>query len=157
MATVTQKKVNKRYDAAAAKITPDKQYSFEEAVALLKSMPATKFDQSVDLSFRLGNAVGKPGETVRVPFIVRGSEAVMAVAFSIDFDETVLECTGIDWTFERAPHQCERERHDRQVRDRVRQLRLDARVAGYRRPVQRSGRFGQPGGGVGRCAGAAAS
>src|SRR5262249_28371109 len=54
MATVTQKKVSKRYDAAAAKIAPDKQYSFEEAVELLKSMPAAKFDQSVDLSFRLG-------------------------------------------------------------------------------------------------------
>src|SRR4030095_2030294 len=54
MATIVNKRVGKRYDAAAAKITPDKQYAFEEAVALVKSMPATKFDQSVDLSFRLG-------------------------------------------------------------------------------------------------------
>src|SRR6266542_4067423 len=54
MATIVRKGVGKRYDAAAAKIAPEKHYSFEEAVALVKSMPATKFDQSVDLSFRLG-------------------------------------------------------------------------------------------------------
>src|SRR5512145_689441 len=54
MATIVNKRVGKRYNAAAAKITPDKQYAFEEAVALVKSMPAAKFDQSVDLSFRLG-------------------------------------------------------------------------------------------------------
>src|SRR5256712_12260787 len=54
MATIVRKGVGKRYDAAAAKIAPEKHYSFEEAVALVKSMPATKFDQSVDLSLRLG-------------------------------------------------------------------------------------------------------
>jgi len=88
MATVTQKKVSKRYDAAAAKIAPDKQYSFEEAVALLKSMPAAKFDQSVDLSFRLGvdpkhadqmvrGAVVMPhgiGKTVRVAVFAKGEK-----------------------------------------------------------------------------------
>src|SRR5437870_9125233 len=46
--------VSKRYDAAAAKIAPGKQYSLDEAIAIIKSMPPTKFDQSVDLSFRLG-------------------------------------------------------------------------------------------------------
>src|SRR5262249_19026972 len=88
MATVTQKKVSKRYDAAAAKIAPDKQYSFEEAVALLKSMPAAKFDQSVDLSFRLGvdpkhadqmvrGAVVMPhgiGKSVRVAVFAKGEK-----------------------------------------------------------------------------------
>src|SRR2546427_12667449 len=54
MATIVRKGVGKRYDAAAAKIAPEKHYSFEEAVAIIKSMPPTKFDQSVDLSFRLG-------------------------------------------------------------------------------------------------------
>src|SRR4029450_8062524 len=88
MATVMQKKVGKRYDAAVATITPDKQYSFEEAVALLKSMPAAKFDQSVDLSFRLGvdpkhadqmvrGAVVMPhgiGKTVRVAVFAKGEK-----------------------------------------------------------------------------------
>ena len=50
MATI----VSKRYDAAKAKIVEGREYSLDEALELLKSMPATKFDQSVDLSFRLG-------------------------------------------------------------------------------------------------------
>src|SRR5438552_2657570 len=50
MATV----VSKRYDAAVAKIDAEKQYSVEDAITTLKAMPAAKFDESVDLSFRLG-------------------------------------------------------------------------------------------------------
>jgi len=46
--------VSKRYDAALAKIAPDKQHSLEEAIGVLKAMPGAKFDESVDLSFRLG-------------------------------------------------------------------------------------------------------
>src|SRR6266542_715221 len=88
MATIVRKGVGKRYDAAAAKIAPEKHYSFEEAVALVKSMPATKFDQSVDLSFRLGvdpkhadqmvrGAVVLPhgiGKTVRVAVFAKGEK-----------------------------------------------------------------------------------
>src|SRR5216117_3780482 len=46
--------VSKRYDAAAAKVDREKPYSVEEAIATLKGMPAAKFDESVDLSLRLG-------------------------------------------------------------------------------------------------------
>jgi large subunit ribosomal protein L1 len=88
MATIVQKKVGKRYDAAVSQIAPDKQYSFEEAVALLKSMPPAKFDQSVDLSFRLGvdpkhadqmvrGAVVMPhgiGKTVRIAVFAKGEK-----------------------------------------------------------------------------------
>src|SRR5213596_984325 len=88
MATTVGKRVGKRYDAAAAKIAPDKHYAFEEAVALVKSMPAAKFDESVDLSFRLGvdpkhayqmvrGAVVLPngiGKTVRVAVFAKGEK-----------------------------------------------------------------------------------
>src|SRR2546426_7616179 len=88
MATIVRKGVGKRYDAAAAKIAPEKHYSFEEAVAILKDMPPTKFDQSVDLSFRLGvdpkhadqmvrGAVVLPhgiGKTVRVAVFAKGEK-----------------------------------------------------------------------------------
>src|SRR2546429_2263741 len=84
MATV----VSKRYDAAAAKIAPGKQYSLEEAVESIKSQPPTKFDQSVDLSFHLGvdpkhadqmvrGAVVLPhgiGKTVRVAVFAKGEK-----------------------------------------------------------------------------------
>jgi large subunit ribosomal protein L1 len=82
MATV----VSKRYDAAVAKVDAEKPYTVDEAIAALKSMPAAKFDESVDLSFRLGvdpkhadqmvrGAVVLPhgiGKTVRVAVFAKG-------------------------------------------------------------------------------------
>jgi large subunit ribosomal protein L1 len=78
--------VSRRYDAAASTIAPDKQYTLEEAIGVLKAMPAAKFDESVDLSFRLGvdpkhadqmvrGAVVLPhgiGKTVRVAVFAKG-------------------------------------------------------------------------------------
>jgi large subunit ribosomal protein L1 len=86
MATVTQ--VSKRYDAAVKRVEPERQYSIEEAVGLLKEMPGAKFDESVDLSFRLGvdpkhadqmvrGAVVLPhgiGKTVRVAVFAKGDK-----------------------------------------------------------------------------------
>jgi large subunit ribosomal protein L1 len=80
--------VSKRYDTAAAKIAPDKQYTLDEAIGVLKAMPGTKFDESVDLSFRLGvdpkhadqmvrGAVVLPhgiGKTVRVAVFAKGEK-----------------------------------------------------------------------------------
>jgi large subunit ribosomal protein L1 len=88
MATVTTKKVNKRYDAAAAKIDPAKPLGVEEGMTLLKELPGAKFDESVDLSFRLGvdpkhadqmvrGAVVLPhgiGKTVRVAVFAKGEK-----------------------------------------------------------------------------------
>src|SRR5438552_8871335 len=80
--------VSKRYDAAAAKVDREKPYSVEEAIATLKDMPAAKFDESVDLSFRLGvdpkhadqmvrGAVVLPngiGKNVRVAVFAKGEK-----------------------------------------------------------------------------------
>jgi large subunit ribosomal protein L1 len=88
MATVTAKRVNKRYDAATAKLEPGREYAVEEALGALKAMPGTKFDESVDLSFRLGvdpkhadqmvrGAVVLPhgaGKTVRVAVFAKGEK-----------------------------------------------------------------------------------
>jgi len=46
--------VSKRYDKAAAQREAEKQYLLEDAVRIIKEMPNAKFDESVDLSFRLG-------------------------------------------------------------------------------------------------------
>jgi large subunit ribosomal protein L1 len=84
MATV----VSKRYDAAVAKVDPAKAYSVEDAIGTLKAMPGAKFDESVDLSFRLGvdpkhadqmvrGAVVLPngiGKTVRVAVFAKGEK-----------------------------------------------------------------------------------
>ncbi|MBI4245897.1 MAG: 50S ribosomal protein L1 [Candidatus Rokubacteria bacterium] len=88
MATVVTKRVNKRYDAAAAKVEPGREYTVEEALGVIKEMPGTKFDESVDLSLRLGvdpkhadqmvrGAVVLPhgiGKTVRVAVFAKGEK-----------------------------------------------------------------------------------
>lgn len=45
---------SKRYLAAAGQVDRLKTYSFPDAVAALKKLPPTKFDQTVTISFRLG-------------------------------------------------------------------------------------------------------
>jgi large subunit ribosomal protein L1 len=48
------KKRSKRYKAAAALVDNVRVYSIEDAVALVKKLPAPKFDQTVTLTFRMG-------------------------------------------------------------------------------------------------------
>ena len=46
-------KIAKKYEAASKKVDASKLYSLEEAVKLVKETSVTKFDASVDISFRL--------------------------------------------------------------------------------------------------------
>jgi large subunit ribosomal protein L1 len=110
MATV----VSKRYDKAAAKREPEKQYLLEDAVRLLKEMPNAKFDESVDISFRLGvdpkhadqmvrGAVVLPhgiGKAVRVAVFAKGEkerEAREAGADTVGAEDLVEKVQG-GWT-----------------------------------------------------------
>jgi len=103
--------VSKRYDAAAGKIAPEQHYSLDEAIGVLKSMPAAKFDESVDLSFRLGvdpkhadqmvrGAVVLPhgiGKTVRVAVFAKGDkdrEAREAGADTVGAEDLVERVQG---------------------------------------------------------------
>jgi large subunit ribosomal protein L1 len=84
MATV----VSKRYDAALGVVDPQKQHALEEAVEAVKAAPSAKFDETVDLSIRLGvdpkhadqmvrGAVVLPhgiGKTVRVAVFAKGEK-----------------------------------------------------------------------------------
>jgi len=51
---IMQKNRSKRYRSASEKVDVKKSYTLDEAVGLLKTLPAPKFDQTVTLSFRLG-------------------------------------------------------------------------------------------------------
>jgi large subunit ribosomal protein L1 len=51
---IMQKKRSKRYRASAEKVDVKKSYPLAEAITVLKSLPAAKFDQTVTISFRLG-------------------------------------------------------------------------------------------------------
>jgi large subunit ribosomal protein L1 len=106
--------VSKRYDAATKKLEAEKQYLLEDAVRLIKEMPGAKFDESVDISFRLGvdpkhadqmvrGAVVLPhgiGKTVRVAVFAKGDkerEAREAGADTVGAEDLVEKVQG-GWT-----------------------------------------------------------
>ena len=55
----------KRYDAAAALIEPDRLYTPQEAIGIIKQFPDAKFDESVDVAVRLGVDPRKADQMVR--------------------------------------------------------------------------------------------
>ena len=85
-------KRSKRYRASAEKVDAKKSYPLAEAISVLKALPATKFDQTVTLSFRLGvdpkqsdqmvrGTTPLPhgsGKTVRVLVFAEGQSAAAA-------------------------------------------------------------------------------
>ncbi len=58
-------KLTKRTKAFHEKVEPGKSYAVNEALELLKSMPPTKFDQSIDVSINLGVDPRKSDQNVR--------------------------------------------------------------------------------------------
>ncbi len=119
MATVTTKRVSKRYDTAAGKRDELKEYAVDEAIALIKDMPAAKFDETVDLSFRLGvdpkhadqmvrGAVVLPngiGKNVRVAVFAKGDkerEAREAGADIVGAEDLVEKIQGGQMDFDTA-------------------------------------------------------
>jgi large subunit ribosomal protein L1 len=59
------KREGKRYRSAAELIDRSKVYAPDEALSLLKQMPRSKFDESVELSMRLGLDVRKAEQQIR--------------------------------------------------------------------------------------------
>ncbi len=59
---------SKRYEKAAKMVEPGRRYALPEAVALLKRLPAAKFDESVSLVVKLGIDSKKSDQIVRGAF-----------------------------------------------------------------------------------------
>jgi len=59
------KKRSKRYTEGAKLVDVKKQYPLAEAVALVKSLPAVKFDETVTISFKLGVNAKQSDQMVR--------------------------------------------------------------------------------------------
>ncbi len=92
-------KRSKRYSEAVTKVENGKEYSLEEAIALLKDLPKTKFDESVEVALRLGvdpkhadqmvrGTVSLPngtGKTVRVLVLTKGAKEKEAQDAGADF------------------------------------------------------------------------
>ena len=102
-------KRSKRYRAATEKVDAKKSYPLAEAISVLKSLPATKFDQTVTLSFRLGvdprqsdqmvrGTCPLPhgsGKTVRVLVFATGTAANAAKeagAEYVGFEDLIKKC-----------------------------------------------------------------
>jgi large subunit ribosomal protein L1 len=89
---------SKAYTQAAEKFDRDQQYPVEQAVEILKEFPTGKFDQSVEVSMRLGvdprkadqmvrgtvNLPAGTGKTARVVVFATGDKAEAAAAAGAD-------------------------------------------------------------------------
>jgi large subunit ribosomal protein L1 len=106
-----QKNRSKRYRAAAKKVDAHKAYTLDEAVGVLKSLPAAKFDQTVTLSLRLGvdpkqsdqmvrgtcPLPNGSGKNVRVLVFAEGQSAEAAKnagAEFVGFKDMIEKCVG---------------------------------------------------------------
>ena len=91
-------KHGKRYRALVEKVDRNKQYTIDEAAALVKELATAKFDETVEVHFRLGidprksdqnvrGTVALPhgtGRTVRVAVITKGDNTAAAEAAGAD-------------------------------------------------------------------------
>jgi len=104
-------KHSKRFAQASALVQPGKQYSADEAIDLIKSFPAAKFDETVDVSMRLGvdprkadqmvrgtvNLPNGTGKTAKVLVFAQGAkaqEALDAGADEVGADELIEKVAG---------------------------------------------------------------
>ncbi len=85
-------KLNKRQKLAREKVDPNKQYSIDEAVAIIKELSTVKFEETIDAAINLGidprksdqavrGATSLPhgtGKTVRVAVFTQGANAEAA-------------------------------------------------------------------------------
>jgi large subunit ribosomal protein L1 len=105
------KKRSKRYEKAAEMVDAEKAYSLEEAIALVKKLPAPNFDQTVTISFKMGadprqsdqmvrGSCPLPngsGKEVKVLVFAEGeaaTEAKNAGADHVGFDSLIKEVQG---------------------------------------------------------------
>ncbi len=79
-------KDSKLYKSQAALVDRTKRYSLAEGLELLKSLPAVKFDQTVELSFKLGVDPKQTDQTVRgaVPLPKGTGKKVVVTVISDD-------------------------------------------------------------------------
>lgn len=105
------KKPSKKYTASLAKVEAGKLYSISDAIKTAKEVAFAKFDETVDLAFRLGvdprhadqmirGALALPagtGKTVRICVITSGENIKAAEAAGADFvggDDIVAKIAG---------------------------------------------------------------
>lgn len=107
-------RLTKRNREIAKKADKDKLYSLEEAIALLKACPPVKFDQSVEVAFKLGVDSRKSDQNVRgtvtlpsgtgnkcvVLVLAKGDKIAEALAAGAEFagSDDLIEKINSGWT-----------------------------------------------------------
>ena len=101
------KKISKRKKELLAKIDKSKFYTIEEAASLVKELNSTKFDETVEISMRLGVdprhadqmirgsvvLTHGTGKTVRVAVFARGAKADEAKKAGAELDAAIEKMT----------------------------------------------------------------
>lgn len=107
-------RLTKRNREIAKKVDKEKLYSLEEAIAILKACPPVKFDQSVEIAFKLGvdsrksdqnvrGTVSLPsgtGKKTRVLVLAKGDKLKEAQAAGADYagSDDLIEKINSGWT-----------------------------------------------------------
>ena len=91
-------KLSKRFKAFKEKIEHGKQYAIDDALTLLKEIPAAKFVESVDVSINLGVDPRKSDQVVRGSTVLpQGTGKTMKVAVFADGPDAEA-ATGPVWS-----------------------------------------------------------
>jgi large subunit ribosomal protein L1 len=92
-------KHGKKYEAAAAKVDPDKLYVADEAIALLKEISTANFDETVEIHARLGIDPRQADQTVRSTVVLPGGtgKTVRVLVFAQGEAERVARDAGADY------------------------------------------------------------
>jgi large subunit ribosomal protein L1 len=92
-------KHGKRYEAAAAKVDPEKLYSADEAIALLKEISTANFDETLEVHARLGIDPRQADQTVRSTVVLPGGtgKTVRVLVFAQGEAERVARDAGADY------------------------------------------------------------
>lgn len=106
---------SKRWRAAREKVDPQRRYTLEESLVLMREIASANFDESIELAVRLGvdprhadqmirGAVSLPhgtGKKVKVLVFAQGEAARAAEAAGADFvgaDDLIQKITSESWT-----------------------------------------------------------
>ena len=82
---------SKRYKKALESIDRSKLYALEEAIGIIKDMPDSKFDESVDIAISLGVDPKHADQMVRGAVVLPNGvgKSVRVLVFDDDFEEWV--------------------------------------------------------------------
>ncbi|MEL6404425.1 MAG: 50S ribosomal protein L1 [Chloroflexota bacterium] len=90
--------MGKRYDAAFAKVDREKEYNLEEAIALCKELATAKFDETIEMHFRLGIDPRQADEQIRTTVMLPNGlgKKVTILVFAEGEDAKAAEEAGAD-------------------------------------------------------------